>query len=137
MRANGIRHLIGLAVLVLLVGCTNPDAYSPPQQVTVEHYEKQTRSKEVYSAYIDSRGRLVMHGSYINYYANGKKYIEANYEHGKLQGQFKLYSIDGASADVGTYRQGKPWDGLLQRGHSMVRYSNGVAIGVVTNGTVR
>lgn len=61
----------------------------------------------------------------ILFYADGSKYIEANYVEGRLHGMCVIYDRMGAVALRGEYRNGLPWNGKFQIGHELEYYSNG------------
>jgi antitoxin component YwqK of YwqJK toxin-antitoxin module len=85
-----------------------------------------------YTAYTGLFGREVIHGKYEAWYKkNGLKYIEAEYSKGKLNGVFILYWRDGKGKYEGVWKDGKPWDGVVQVGHELKRYSTGKFMGTV------
>lgn len=59
------------------------------------------------------------------WWGNGMKYVEANYDRGKLHGKCVVWSEDGKEKLEGWYRHGKPWDGEFHFGHEIRKYAAG------------
>ena len=118
------RLLTLVASTFVFVGCE----HGTPQQpnlVKVERVDKDTKLKETYTAYTDSKGREVKHGSCVIWWDNGAKYVEANYDHGELDGKCSVFSENGKVQIEGWYRHGKPWDGEFHFGHEIRKYDAG------------
>ena len=68
-------------------------------------------------------GAVVRHGSYVEFYENGKRFIEGKYVDGRRTGTWTYWHVNGKVAKSGDYLQGKThghWlvygaDGLLNR----------------------
>ena len=128
---------VATIVLGLLTGCmaqkSQPhSSLSTSNVVKVQKVDTDTKLKSEYFAYTDAKGREVKHGIFIALYENGRKYIEANYDRGELDGKCTIFTEEGKSEVEGVYRRGKPWDGEFQVGHEIRRFAAGK---LVTNRT--
>lgn len=113
-----------LPLAVALAGCEHGTP-QPSNLVKVERVDNDTKLKVSYTAYKDEAGREVKQGAYVMWYENGRKYIEANYDRGELDGKCTIFTEEGKPEVEGVYRQGKPWDGEFQVGHEIRKYSAG------------
>ena len=113
-----------LPLAVLLAGCEHGTP-QPPKLVKVERVDNDTKLKVTYTAHKDDAGREVKQGAYLMWYENGRKYIEANYDQGELDGKCTIFTEEGKPEVAGVYRHGKLWDGEFQVGHEIRKYSAG------------
>src|SRR5262249_32307079 len=97
----------------------------PPDLVKVEGVDLDTELKVSYMAYQNAAGHEVKHGNYVMWYENGRKYLEATYDQGKLNGKCTIFSEAGEPEIVGMYHHGKPWNGEFQVGHEIRKYAAG------------
>jgi len=56
--------------------------------------------------YQDSNGLSVKHGPFIDWYPNGRKRSEGNYERGKQTGRWVYWDENGAMTTAREYRDG-------------------------------
>ena len=115
-----------------LVGCERGTP-QPPNLVKVERVDSDTKLKVTYTAYTDEAGREVKQGTYVMWYQNGRKYIEANYDRGELDGKCTIFTEEGTPEVEGVYRHGKPQDGEFQVGHEIRKYAAGKLVGSRTD----
>ena len=52
-------------------------------------------------------------GKVLTYYENGQLQTEAVFENGYLNGEFVMWSKEGAELCRGTYKEGEPWTGTF------------------------
>jgi antitoxin component YwqK of YwqJK toxin-antitoxin module len=131
MNAKRMKVIAELTQAAALVGCAHGQKEANVELLKIERQDARTRTTESYTGYLNAKGRLVRHGLYVDHYPSGAKYVEAHYKHGKLDGEFRVFTEEGQTALVGSYKQGKPWDGLLQSGDHVKRYADGKFCGYV------
>ena len=73
----------------------------------------------------------MIQGKYEVWYRNGQKYIDGEFEKGKLNGKFVIYWRGGNGKYEGYWKNGQPWDGTVQVGHELRRYNQGKFLGLV------
>lgn len=115
---------VSFLAALLLSGCEY-SSKSVPNVVKVQKIDADTKLKSEYFAYTDAKGREVKHGIFIAWYGNGQKYIDANYDRGELDGKCTIFTEEGKPEVEGVYRHGQPWDGEIQVGHEIRKYSAG------------
>ncbi len=116
-----------------LAGCVHQPQEGQVDLLRIDHQDPQTRTTESYTGYVDPEGRLVKHGLSVDRYPSGAKYVESHYTHGRLDGEFRVFTEEGQTALVGTYKDGKPWEGLFQCGDHIKKYETGKFRGYVTD----
>ena len=119
-------------MVLLLLGCEN-SARRTLNVLEVQKIDADTQLKCEYFAYTGPDGREVRHGKSVLWYQSGGKYLESNYSHGELDGRCVVFSEDGKEQIVGWYRHGKPWQGEVQFGHEIRKYSGGKLLGSRTD----
>ena len=125
-----IKILISIFILFGTMACQGLAEDNPK----LKHFSKTNDdgTYSEYTAYIGFFGREVIHGKFEMWYKkNGPKYIEAEFSKGKLNGKVIIFWKDGKGKYEGVWKDGKPWDGIVQVGHELKRYSNGKLIGTV------
>lgn len=124
---NALRLLL-LTVGILIVGCRHGSDL-PLNLLKVDTVDNDTNLKVTYTAYREKAGREIKHGVLVMWYESGRKYIEANYSRGELNGKFTIFTEEGKPEVEGIYRHGKPWDGEFQIGHEIFQYAAGKSMG--------
>lgn len=92
-----------------LIGAEKKKDDGIPPPVFVDVREATTKfddgtPKVVCSVKYFSDGSTIRHGKYVEWYPNGKKFKEGQYEDGKKVGQWTVYFDDGKKAKSGTYK---------------------------------
>ena len=133
----GTRMMVGV-IAAFTVGmlcggclCEQPNEESHPK---IQRIEKQLDGggRVVFDGYYKD-GRAVEHGKSVIFYAGGSRF-EVNCCHGIMDGKCSWYYPDGSLGFEGTYRKGKPWDGVAiptdMRGELPHKYMSGKDGGV-------
>ena len=119
-------------VLLILSGCgsaPNDPSVTGHNLTVVDKVED--GSHYHYTAYRDFLGREKIEGKFEMWYPNGKKYIEASYSKGELNGPVIIFWKDGAGRYEGVWKDGRPWDGVVQVGHELKKFRDGKFVALV------
>lgn len=113
LRVGVVICVIGVPVIGLMViGCSNRKIDKEPS-LKVQRIEKELNggTHVVFDGYYKD-GQSVEHGQCVVVFKNGLR-CEMLYSHGVANGECKWYYKDGAFAFQGTYKMGKPWNGIV------------------------
>ena len=91
--------------------------------------------KAWYSFYREKDGQEVLHGKYITWYENGRRFSEQSFRNGKAEGRTVYWHENGKKSAQGIYHDGNPggtWTSSHKNGQkeSSCNYVNGEREGV-------
>ncbi|MDA0322970.1 MAG: hypothetical protein O2923_09690 [Verrucomicrobia bacterium] len=97
---------LGLACTVALSGCATGRGDATVLRNVGYHDDGTLRS--VNHSYVSGSGKIVFHGTWIEWSRDGKKRFQRVYEHDSPHGRWVEWDNDGTLKEISTYQQGRP-----------------------------